>query len=133
MKKDLKRAERERDNARDIVRTLSNEKRSLGQDLQLSEARRIEEEENLLNTAEYDAEVMAADHDRKMTTANKAWAKRLKKDLEELRLQSEDATRRVSEEHELAKAEVTAGYIGEIRWRREMLIFPNSREEKPLG
>ena len=50
-----------------------------------------------------------------MTTANKAWAKRLKKDLEELRLQSEDAARRVSEEHELAKAEVTAGYIGEIK------------------
>ena len=33
LKKDLKRAERERDDARDIVRTLSNEKRSLGQDL----------------------------------------------------------------------------------------------------
>ena len=76
---------------------------------------------------------MAADHDRKLTTVNKIWAKRLKKNLEELRLQNEDAARRVSEEHELAKAEVTAGYIGEIRWRREMLIFPNSREEKPLG
>ena len=75
----------------------------------MSETRRIEAEENLLNSAEYDAEVMAAEHARKLTTINKTWAKRLEKKLNQLRLQNEDAARRVSKEHELAKAKVTDG------------------------
>ena len=58
---------------------------------------------------------MAADHDRKMTTVNKTWAKRLKKNLEELRMQNEDAARRVSEDHKLAMDDVTAGYMATIR------------------
>ena len=81
---------------------MSNERRVLGQNLQLSEAARIEAEGRLLSTAQYEAEIMTADHDREMSAANKAWAKLLKKDLEELRLHDEDVAKRVSEDNKLA-------------------------------
>ena len=63
LKKDLRRTERERDVARDRMRALSNKRRILGQDLQLSEAARIEAEGKLLSAAQYEAEIMTADHD----------------------------------------------------------------------
>ena len=46
---------------------MSNEKRVLGQNLQESEAARIEAEGRVLNTAQYEMELMKTDHDRGLT------------------------------------------------------------------
>ena len=133
IRKDLKRVERERDDAREIVRALSDETESLRQNLQLSETRRVDAEENLLNSAEYDAELIESEHTRKLIAIGTRWGKRLKESLDQLRLQNEDTARGVSKEHELAMAEVTAGYMGEIRKReaRDAEISKLKRKEAP--
>ena len=97
----------------------------------MSETRRVDAEENLLNSAEYDAELVGLEHTRKLIAIGTKWGERLEESLDQLRLQNEDTARGVREEHELAMAEVTAGYMGEIRKReaREIEISKLKRKE----
>ena len=83
IRKDLKRVERERDDAREIVRALSDETESLRQNLQLSETRRVDVEENLLNSAEYDAELVGLEHTRKLIAIGTKWGERLEESLDQ--------------------------------------------------
>ena len=115
LKKDLRKTERERDAAKDRMRALSSERRFLGQNLQLAESERIEAECRVLSTAQYEQELMKADHDRELSAANKAWVSLLKRDLEELRLHNEDVAKRTSEETKLAMDEFRVSFMDTIR------------------
>ena len=96
------------------MRTLSNERRVLGQNLQEAEAARIEAEGRVLNTAQHEMELMRTDHARQLSNVNIAWASLIERELEELRLQDEDTAKRISEETESRMNEVQASFMAVI-------------------
>ena len=108
------------------MRALSNERRVLGQNLQVSEAARIEVECRVLSTAQYEMELMRADHDRELSAANKAWASLLERELEELKLQDEDTAKRISKETKLKMKEVEVSFMAVV----EMLNTRDSELSK---